>query len=169
MIGASHAAVRSFAAALLAAVALYGCAGVRPYPNTLEKNLRIRTEADSGSIFSSMATAVDIYDVTADCRTEYLGTVDLDSPTVKVGIPPDRLSYLVFVFSRSSFLGSSRSTISHETLLDAHAGSSYDIDVSYAKDIYNVAIRGKEPGTPGAHKIPVRDIGACEALRAASR
>lgn len=169
MIGAAHAAGRSFAPALLATVALYGCSGVRPYPNTLDNNLLIRTEADSGSLFSSMAISLDIYDVTVDCRTEYLGTIDLDNPTVKVGIPPDRLSYLVFVFARSSFLGSSRSTIGHETLLDPRAGSSYDIDVSYAKDTYNVAIREQDPQKPGGYKIPIRDIGACEALRAASR
>ena len=152
------------AGVLVAAVILAGCSGLRPYPNNLEKNLVIRTEADSGSIFSKVSAAVDIFSVTADCQTEYLGTVDLKGPSVKVGIPPDQLSYMVFVFSNSSFLGSSQSTISHETLLEARRGHNYDISVNYIDDIYNVAINEKDPRNPDGRKIAVRDISACKAL-----
>jgi hypothetical protein len=155
---------RYLAAVLIAVVVLSGCSGVRPYPNTLEKNLVIRTEADSGSIFSKVSAAVDIFSVTADCQTEYLGTVDLKGPSVKVGIPSDQLSYMVFVFSNSSFLGSSQSTISHETLLEARRGHNYDISVNYIDDIYNVAINEKDPRNPDGRKIAVRDISACKAL-----
>ena len=155
---------RYFAALLVAVGVLSGCSGVRPYPNSLEKNAVIRTEADSGSIFSKVSAAVDIFSVTADCRTEYLGTVDLKGPAVEVSIPPDQLSYLVFVFSNSSFFGSSRSTISHETLLEARPGHHYDISVSYIDDIYNVAINDQDPRNPDGRKIAVRDMSACKAL-----
>jgi len=155
---------RYLAAVLVAVVVLSGCSGVRPYPNTGEKNLVIRTEADSGSIFSTVSAAVDIFSVTADCQIEYQGTVDLKGPSVEVGIPPDRMSYMVFVFSNSSFLGSSRSTISHETLLEARRGHNYDISVNYIDDIYNVAINEKNPRNPDGHKIAVRDMSTCKAL-----
>ena len=58
----STSAVARYAAPFLVAVAvLPGCSGVRPYPNSLEKNVFIRTEADSGSIFSKVSAAVDIF------------------------------------------------------------------------------------------------------------
>lgn len=161
--GAS-ALIRNVAAALVSAVVLAGCSGVRPYPNTLEKNVVIRTATDSGSIFSKVAAAVDIFSVTSGCETEYLGTVDLDRPSVAVGVPADQLSYMVFVFSSSSFFGSSRSTISHETLLQARAGYSYDVRVSYMDDIYNVAINEQGPRNPGGRKIALRDISVCKTL-----
>ena len=155
---------RHLAALLVALFVLSGCSGVRPYPNTLEKNLVIRTETDSGSIFSKVSAAVDIFGVTANCQTEYLGTVDLKGPSVEVGIPPDQLNYMVFVFSNASFLGGSQSTISHETLLEARRGHNYDISVNYIDDIYSVAINEKGPRNPDGRKIAVRDISACQAL-----
>jgi hypothetical protein len=107
---------------------------------------------------------VDIFSVKANCETEYLGTVDLSDPSVEIGIPPDGLSYMVFVFSNSSFLGSSRSALSHETLIKARAGYHYDIRVSYVDDIYNVAILETDPRTTGERKIAVRGISACKSL-----
>lgn len=152
------------AGVLLATVVLTGCSGLRPYQNNLDRNVVIRTVADSGSVFSKAGVEVDIFSVTTDCKTEYLGTVDLNGPSVEVGIPPDRLSHMVFVFSNSSFLGSSQSTISHETLLEARRGHNYDISVNYIDDIYNVAINEKDPRNPDGRKIAVRDISACKAL-----
>jgi hypothetical protein len=160
----AFAVVRSVAAVWVSAVILAGCSGVRPYPDNLDKNLVIQTETDSGSIFSKVTAAVDIYSVSTSCETEYRGTVDLDKPTVAVGIPPDKLSYVVFVFSNASFLGSSKSTISHEALLRARAGYRYDIRVSYNDDMYNVAIDEQDPKNPRGRKIAVRDISTCKAL-----
>jgi hypothetical protein len=152
------------AGVLLGTVILTGCSGLRPYPDNLDRNVIIRTVTDSGSVFSKVGVEVDIFSVKANCKTEYLGTVDLSGPSVEVGIPPDKLSYMAFVFSNSSFLGGSRSTMSHETLLEARAGYHYDIGVSYVDDIYNVAISETHPRTTDARKIAVRDISACKSL-----
>jgi hypothetical protein len=146
---------------LVAAVILDGCSGLRPYPNTLEKNLVIRTQTDSGSIFSTVRAKVDIFRVTADCKTEYQGTVNLNAPSVEVGVPPNTPSYLVFVFSTSSFLASSKSTISHETLLTARAGYNYDIDVSYIDDIYNVTIKEESSSASIARVVALRNLRSC--------
>ena len=154
------------AAVLLAAVGLTGCSSLRPYTNDFEKNLVIRTDADAGSMFSSVRADVDIFGINADCETEYHGTVSLNEPSVEVGLPPDKLSYMVFVFSNSSFLFGSSSTMSHETLLKARAGHTYDIEVSYIDDIYNVAISEKHPREPKGRKIALRGMGACEAIQA---
>lgn len=126
---------------MLAFVLLFGCAGIKTYPNTPDKNLRVRTATDSGSLFSKVCVAVDIYRVDAECKTEYEGTVQLDARSVDVGIPAGRLSYLVFVFARSGFLSRSSSATTYDTLLMPRTGQTYDVSVRYRDDIYNVVIR----------------------------
>jgi len=154
---------RYIAGFLLAVGLLTGCSGLRPYPDTLAKNMHIRTETDSGSVFSKVRAEVDIFSVKADCTTEYQGTVKLNGPSIEVGIPSDRLSYTVFVFSNSSFLANSRSSISHATLLKPRAGYTYDIKVSYIDDIYNVAIRETHPRKSASRTIELKDLSACSA------
>lgn len=153
-----------FPVLLLALGLLNGCSGLRPYPNTLTKNLHIRTETDSGSIFSSVRAEVDIFNVMADCKTEYQGTVKLKGPSIKVGIPSDRLSYLSFVFTNSSFLSNTRGSISQETLLKARIGYNYDIKVSYVDDIYSVAIEEKHPRRSKSREVELKDLSACDSL-----
>jgi hypothetical protein len=149
---------------LLTAGLLAGCSGLRPYPNTLAKNLHIRTEADSGTIFQKVRVAVDIFGVASDCTTEYRGTVKLKGGSIKVGIPPGELSYMVFVFSNSSLLAGSRSSMSHETLLKTRAGYDYDIKVSYRDDIYSVTIEETHSRRSKRREIELRDLSACTSL-----
>lgn len=149
---------------LLAVSLLAGCSGIRPYPDTADKNMLIRTETKSGSIFSKVRAAVHIYRVDANCQIEYEGTVKLDQPSVPVGIPANRPSYLVFDFSSSSFLANSRSTISYETLFKPRAGHSYDAKVSYKDDIYNVEIRETNSRKSSGRVIDRQDLSACSAL-----
>ena len=146
---------------LLTASLLAGCSGIKPYRNVAEKNLHIKTKADSGSFFSSVRTAVDIYRVNADCKTEYEGTVQLDKPSVDIGIPSNRLSYLVFVFSSSSFFANTSGTITHNNLLKTRAGYNYEIHVSYKDDIYNVVIQETHPGGHAGREIEARKLSAC--------
>ncbi len=142
----------------LAVGLLGGCSGMKPYPNSLEPNLQIRTETKSGSVFSGVRAAVGIHRVDERCQIEYLGTVDLDKPTVAVGIPADRASYLVFDFASSSFLGGTRSRITQETVLRPRPGYSYEIVASYKDDIYNVVIREVHPGTGASRAIELRRL-----------
>jgi hypothetical protein len=150
-------------ALLLAVGLLTSCSGLKPYPNTLDPNLRIRTETKSGSVFSGVRAAVGVYRVDERCQIEYQGTVDLDKPIVAVGIPADRASYLVFGFASSSFLGGTRSTMSQETLLRPRPGYSYDVEASYKDDIYSVVIREVHPGTGASRAIELRRLSACGA------
>ena len=112
-------------------------------------------------MFSKVRAAVDIYRVDADCKTEYEGTVQLNNPSLDVGIPSSRLSYLVFVFARSGFLSSSSSTITYNTLLKPRVGYNYDITVSYVDDIYNVVIRETDPRTKKSCEIEPKDLNDC--------
>src|SRR5262245_6105748 len=107
---------RHFTALILAASLLASCS-LKPYPNTMEKNLSIRTETKSGSLLSTVRAAVNVYRVDASCRAEFEGTVELNNPSMLVGIPLGRTRYLVFNFASYSFLANASSTISYETLL----------------------------------------------------
>ena len=146
---------------LLAYNLLAGCSGIKAYPNTPDKNLHIKTETDSGSIFSNIRAAIDIYRVDADCKTEYEGTVQLKTPSLDVGIPSNRLSYLVFVFARSEIFSGSSSTITYNTLLKPRIGYYYDITVSYIDDIYNVVIRETESRMNKSREIELKDLNDC--------
>ena len=147
---------------LLLAVGLtVGCSGIRPYPNTLDKNVQVRTETRSASIFSSTRASMAIYRVDPQCRVEYEGTMDLDHPLVQVGLPTDRVSYLVFGFYSSSFLGNPRSSISQETVLRTRPGHSYDIDVSYRNSLYNVVVHERQPRTGERRELELRRLSAC--------
>ncbi|MDX1431336.1 MAG: hypothetical protein R3286_02690 [Gammaproteobacteria bacterium] len=149
------------AASLAAAVLLIGCSGAFTYPNTHARNLRIHTHTDSGSPFSSVHAALGIYEVDANCRIEYRGSVDLDQDTVDVGIPSNRPSYLVFEFYGGSFLAGSSRSITWETLLEPATGRSYDIEVSYVDDIYDVRISESRPGSAAVDRVERRDLRTC--------
>ena len=142
---------------LLTVSLLAGCSGVKTYPNTLDKNLHVRKATDSGSLFSSVRTAVDIYRVSADCKTEYEGTVQLTKPSIDIGIPANRWSRLVFVFASSSLFSNTSGTITYDTLLKPQAGYIYEIKASYKDDIYNVSVQETHPGKPASRAIEVQD------------
>jgi hypothetical protein len=148
---------------LWAAVFVAGCSGSKPYQNTPDNNLRVYTAAESGSWFSSVRAAVDIHRLTADCRTEYEGTVQLNRATIDVGIPPTRWSQLVFVFSSSSFLANRSGSMTHETLLKPRPGYQYHIHVTYRDDMYNVVVRETHPSRSVARDIEHKDVRACHA------
>lgn len=151
--------MKAWALALCGAALLAGCGGAIRYAEVAEKNLHIRTETSSGSAFSSVKAVLGVHAVDAQCGLTYEGTVYLDRPQVEVGIPSGRLSYLVFEFASSGFLGGTRGSITHATLLRPRAGQAYDIRVSYRDDIYYVVIR--ERGTPG-REISRVGLAACK-------
>ena len=150
-------------AVLLDATFLAGCSGLKPYKNTPDNNLHVHTAADSDSWFSSVRAAVDIHRLTADCGTEYEGTVQLNRPTIDVGIPPKRWSRLVFVFANSSFLANRSGSITYETLLKPRSGYQYEIKVTYRDDIYNVIVRETHPSSSVTSEVEHTDLRACHA------
>lgn len=137
-----------------------GCSGVQTYPNNLDKNIQVRTELESGSAFSKVRASMNVYEVNAQCQILYEGTVDLKRPSVSVGIPSGRWSYLVFDFSSSGFLSNTSTIIASGALLHPQLATRYDIDVSYRDDIYNVTIRSV--GSDGAVvEIPLNGLETC--------
>ena len=140
---------------LLAAGLLAGCSGAKTYPDTLPKNMHVRTET------SKVRAELHIHRVDANCLTEYLGTVQLDKPAVEVGIPAGRMSLVAFTFSSSSFLRGSSRSVRYDTLLAARPGYTYDVRVSYLDDMYNVVIREIDPRRSSGREIERRSLGTC--------
>ncbi|HEX7249811.1 MAG TPA: hypothetical protein VF262_05435 [Burkholderiales bacterium] len=151
------------ARALLACVVALaaGCGGAVRYPDTGEKNLAIRAETSSGSAFSSVKAVLGVHAVDAQCKLKYEGTVDLDRPLVQVGVPPGRLSYLVFEFASSSFMGGRRGSITRETLFQPRPGATYDVKVSYKDDLYDVEIRETPARGARARELELAPLSAC--------
>lgn len=148
---------------LWTATLLVSCFGVKTYQNTPDNNLHVRTAVDSSSFFSSLRAAVEIHRVGADCTTDYEGTIQLNKPTIDIGIPPNRWSYLVFVFASSSFWANRSGTITYETLLKPRIGYHYQVMVSYKDDMYNVAVRETHPSGPGSREMERRELRPCPA------
>lgn len=117
-----------------------GCSGLKPYPEQEMKNISILTEVDSGSFFSSVDAAVDIYTISADCKEHYKGTLVLDKEAISSGIKVNQKNSLSFIFSNSSFLGNTNSSTSFPVYLNARKGHHYDFLVSYKDNIYNVIL-----------------------------
>ena len=149
------------AASLLAVSLLAGCSGIKTYPNTLDKNLHIQTQTDSGSFFSSVRAAVDIYRVDAQCNAKYEGTIQLQEASVDFGIPTGKMSRLAFIFASSSFFGGTRGQISYDTLLEPRTGYHYQIKVRYQDDIYNVTVHETRSGESQSREVERRRLSTC--------
>jgi hypothetical protein len=150
----------SYTVLLLSVCFISGCSGLKTYHSDLENNLKITTQTDSGSIFSSLQAAVDIHKVNTDCSTEYAGTIQLDDSSKDIGIPAGRSSYLVFVFEKSGFFSAETST-SYNTLIRPRSGYKYIAEVSYQENIYNVIINEVDPGSRKSREIETRGMYAC--------
>jgi len=140
---------------LALAALLAGCASGIRYADLPEKNLVVRAQV------SGARAVMGVHAVDAQCKLTYEGYVNLDQSVTRVGIPPSRLSYLVFQFVTSSFLGGSRTSITRETLLRTRPGAVYDIRVTYKDELYDVAIQELAERGGRAREIRLAGLGAC--------
>jgi hypothetical protein len=153
---------RRVAAAAALAVAC-GCSTQSAYRSSALDNVFVTAAIDSGSRFSSMRGVVHVHEVDAACRTQYLGTVELNGTAVALGLPAERASYLVFTFQGSSLLGGNTSTTSVGTLLKPRAGMRYEFAVTYRDSIYNVAVREADPRKGSSRELARRELARCNA------
>lgn len=144
-----------------AASLLSACSGIKTYENSLNKNLHVHTATDSGSWFSRVRAAVDIHRVAEDCAIDYEGTVQLTGSKADIGIPTDRWSYLVFVFSSSSFFYNRSGTITYETMMKPRLHHHYDVAVSYKNNLYHVVIREIPPDRSAGRELDRLALNAC--------
>ena len=149
--------------ALAAASLVAACSSLRPYPNVAPENVVVKSAITSGSMLSSMRGSVHIHEIDSGCHTNYVGTVKLDRPSVTLGLPAERASYLVFAFDGSSFLGGTSSSTSAGTVLKPRPGYRYEFAVSYKDNIYNVMLRESDPRGGVPHELPRQQLKGCAA------
>jgi hypothetical protein len=129
--------------------AVSACSSTSPYTSSSPDNLSIKTEIRKGTAW------MNVYEVNNACATKYMGTVDLEGAKVKVAIPINKPSYLLFTFADASlFAGSSRS--SYGIYLTTRAGYQYDATVSYVDDMYTLMIH--EQNTRGGDRREITRI-----------
>jgi len=126
-----------------------GCSGLKTYPSGAGGNLAVRAQMDG-----DVRAALHLHRVDAQCRTEYLGTVKLDRPSLSLALPAGQATWLVVAFDTSSLFAGSRGT-SAGMLLTPRAASRYGLAVRYHDSIYDLAL--SEDG----RALPRRDLSAC--------
>lgn len=143
------------AALLLAVFLAAGCSSTKTYQARGPDNVFVT------SAISKMRGAVHIHDVDAACRTEYLGSVQLDRSEIALGLPAERPSYVVFTFESSSLL-SANTSMSVGTLVKPRPGYRYEFAVTYRDSIYNVALRESDPRRGSSRELPRRGLPDCK-------
>ena len=73
------------------------------------------------------------------CEVVYLGTVKLNDMETAVGIEPDQMTYLKFVFKRTETFGGA-ALIDYTTVITPRLGVRYAADVSYIDRTYYVKV-----------------------------
>jgi hypothetical protein len=125
-------------AILLLVMLFQGCSGTKPYPKQSMENITVSTKLDNGSFLRSMNAYLHVYHIDAECTTHYQGTVELDKARVQSGIAVNQETELVFVFANSSFIPEMNSALRAPAYLTAKKGYSYEFDVVYEDDLYNI-------------------------------
>jgi hypothetical protein len=146
----------------LAVAAAAGCSGVKPYPDTYDKNAVVRVKTDSGGFLSRTRADLDLYTVdTARCTAKYLGSVRLRNEPVELGLPVGETVLLVYVFSRSSLGRDSSSSL--EMMTPTRKGYRYEFEVSYVRSSYGATGVELAPGRTKVREIEHRRMRDCVA------
>jgi len=121
------------------------CSSVKYYPNTLEKNVLVKTTLDSGSVFNEAQAHFHVYSIDKQCNEVHLGAVKLDQPEVEVGIATGKPVVIEVAFGiGGNFFSSSSSVIRVETMLTPRTHYFYDVNASYDDGIYDVEVFEKK-------------------------
>lgn len=148
--------------ACLSLALLAACSGMKTYPDSHEKNALVRVKSDGGSFFSSTRPDVHLYSVDSACRAEYLGAVELDRPSVEIGLPIGQTVLLAFVFSKSS-LGANQAATAIEMMATPRRGIRYEFDVSYLKNRYTATGVEFQQGQSKGREMEHRRLRDCVA------
>jgi len=150
---------------LLVMTALSGCSSLKTYPDNSYKNLTVKTSTSSDSIVQDVNVYLHIYTLDKQCKTDYLGTVNLDKPVKKIGLPVNKNLYIDFAFVREGFFSQSSSRISAETLITPRKGYLYEADAYYENNIYDVTITQKKSAGAKAKKFKKLPYENCKPVK----
>ncbi len=148
---------------------LAGCSGLPRYESDLPANLNVKARLSSPLLLHTAPLAgtfdADMHVTSVDrrCQKNYRGSVKLGSAAVRVGIPADQPSYLVFEFSGRSFLTrGTASSSTYATLLTPRSGYQYDVDVAYADEMYSITVYQRNPRSGLRREVERQPFSACK-------
>jgi hypothetical protein len=139
---------------------LAGCSNLRPYQSSGGKNMLVRVKNEGGGFFSSTRPDVHIFSVDAACEAHYLGTVELDSPRVEIGLPVGQAVLIEFVFAKSSFGGQQAAT-AVEMMATPRKGTRYEFDVAYLRNGYSATGTEFQPGQAKGRELEYQRLRDC--------
>ena len=134
---------------VMALLAAAGCGSSPPYTGPADKNLQVLTSAQG------VGVVMGVHRLDDKCFAHYEGVVTLDRPVIDVGLPPGRLSLLVFEFYGSSIFTGSRS-LKREAKITPRAGYRYDAIVIYKDSLYSVDLLEIDPRTGSKRELDTR-------------
>lgn len=146
---------------LVAVMWLGACSTAVLYNDPGPPNLQFRATSN-GRPLTFVSIGLGIHRVTADCRTEFMGSHSVWAPlaqaTDPVHLPEERLSLLEFTFHQH---GNIESWTSYKTLLRPRAGQTYMAAITYDAGLFDVEIRETGPNVGPGRKIEQRSLSDC--------
>jgi len=132
-----------------------GCSATKLYKDVLTHNMEVNSKTDS------VDATLDIYSVSAQCESDYLGTVALDRSSIELGIAMEKPSYLIVGFTSSSFWSNSSGFIGYDFTLLPRKDFRYEVDVAYIDNIYNVIVYEVSQLTEGKREMEAAELRNC--------
>ena len=152
--------VKSIFYIFIFALVLAACSNLKTYPNDLTKNVFVKTKIESG-----IKVRVDIFEVNKKCEGEYIGSVELNGSSRKIGLNSSKLHYLDFRFISSGFFTASTSSSGLSTLVKTRKGYIYDVLLSYEDSIYDVEIGEKRINRKKGNELEIIPLQDCSRIK----
>ena len=151
--------IKSISASLFLLFLLPGCSALSTYSNTSPINLIISKQTDA-----NITTQVHIYNVSNKCQLHYIGTINVESKSIKSGLATNTPSFIEVQFSSSSFLYGDRST-SYGTLLKPETGYQYELNTRYIDNIYNVSLFERNLKSSRKKELDTQSLEQCRSAQ----
>lgn len=138
--------------ALLLVVGLVSGCGLQPYrPGSLEKNLTINLDLQSGGILTRTSAAAGINNVGKDCSNDYKGYVDLAQGPNEIALAVGQRTLVIVEITNRSV--GSHNGMQRGVVLTPKPGVRYQLDANYGDGMYD--LRLYELTRAGKRPLPV--------------
>lgn len=123
---------RRRALAVLAALALSACGGVKPYADQGPKNLELRLTGSEDGFLLTRDVYLDVWTGPKGPEMQYLGTTKFVPGTIAVGLPTGRPLHLALAFEEALMFSSAGQTDTIEIPMQpVRPGQVYRITVDF--------------------------------------
>ena len=131
------------------AAAVAACATPdKVYQSTGEKNLRISAKTAGNSFATVKATFLYVYEVTPECKLDYLGHVLVDAPTLEVGLPTGKPLLLTAEFARGGRFDHSGLRNQYSYLVQPRPGYQFAAEILHEEQFHKFALSEGRRGGP---------------------